>query len=64
MIEEQVCFGVHGIQNKDPADDDTAARRIKITDASIYDEDDGSLKVFEEGNDENPKVEEGIDKDL
>ena len=33
----------------------------KITDASIYEEVDDSLQVFEEGIDENPKAEVGYD---
>ena len=38
------------------------AQMNEIADASTYDEDDGSLQEFKEGNDENPKVEKGNDK--
>ena len=53
VVGEQVCC-CYGIN---------VTRMDEITNASIYDEDDGSLQVFEEGNDENPKVKEGIDED-
>ena len=78
QVEEQVCFDSNNIQTKlkkSNNDDNTAARIEEITDASIYNEDDDSLRVFEEGNDEihklfeeqndeDPKVEEGYNNGI
>merc|ERR1711875_193475 len=61
VVEEQVCFDIQNELKKSINDDDAATRMDEITDASIYDEDDDSLQVFEEGNDEIPKVEESYD---
>merc|ERR1711875_158217 len=61
VVEEQVCFDIQNELKKSINDDDAATRMDEITDTSIYDEDDDSLQVFEEGNDEIPKVEESYD---